>query len=90
MIPFPALTSVFDCLRLLIAENVILEGFRAISARSTFQVRFRSISRFGAQTSIFDWLRLGVAENVILERFRAINGTPTFHVTFRSMSRFQA
>jgi len=79
---FRAETRLFDCLRLVVAENVIFGLFQTMRPRSTFLVRLCSMSRFGAETRVFVYLRLLVDENVIFERLRAMRPKNTFHVTF--------
>ena len=64
------------------AENGILEGFRVIRPRSTFELRVWSMSRFGTETPAFDCLRSAVAKNVILKPFRVIMPIWTFRVEF--------
>ena len=61
---FRAETPVFDCLRSVVEENIILERFGVISERSTFHVRFSWMGRFRAGTPPFDYVRSVVAENV--------------------------
>ena len=79
---FRAETGVFDCLRSLVEENVILERFGIITDRSTFDVRFFWMSRFPGETPVFDLVGSVVRKNVILERLRVISERSTFHVRF--------
>ena len=80
---------VFDSLRSVVVENVILERFTVISRRSTLNVRFCRMSRFQADTRLFVWLRFVVAENFISKRFRVMSRRWTFNRRFCWMSRLQ-
>ena len=87
---FPAKTRVTDCLRLVVAENVILRRFRAVSPRWTFLCEIwlnKSLTNRNAR------FRLGSTYSRRKYYFEAIPSYEAeidIHVRFWLMSRFPA